>query len=111
MGNCGSEECGCSNEEDSCCGGSCGCESKESGHEYDSGSEMMDTLLNVADSAWMNLIAEKMKHHWEKHMGAQMDKIAKAAVEASATHHMGKMKSKADMEEALERLREAAKME
>lgn len=109
MSGCNDGNCGCGSSKSSgseCCGGNCGSGSSE----YDTGNQMSDMMLNLADSAWNALMLEKMKHIWEKHMGKQMDKIAEASVGASSTHHMGMMKSKAEMQESLEKLNQAMLM-
>ncbi|MFH1094693.1 MAG: hypothetical protein V1728_00570 [Candidatus Micrarchaeota archaeon] len=74
---------------------------------HGSGCEMTDEMMELADEAWSCLMKEKMKAYLEKMDGKKMDTIAQAAVEVSKAHWGGKMKMKADMREAMEKLRMA----
>ncbi len=74
---------------------------------HGSGCEMTDEMMELADEAWSCLMKEKMKACLEKMDGKKMDAIAQAAVEVSKAHWGGKMKMKADMREAMEKLRMA----
>lgn len=63
-----------------------------------------DMLQMIADKAWKQVMIDKMKAHWEKKRGSQMDKMAAAAVEASFAAWEDKMKSKEDAEKHKEAL-------
>ncbi len=79
----------------------------KSNHWCNTGDQMTDHLIEMADTAWETLMLEKMKKAYEKKRGPQMDKMAEAAVNTSLTYWMGKMKSNADLNEALGNLKKA----
>ena len=82
------------------------CNTKES-HWCNSGCDMTDGLMKMADKAWEQLMLEKMKKVFEKHNGAKMDKVAEAAVGASLKHWENKMKAQADVHMSLDNLRKS----
>ena len=61
-----------------------------------SGCEMTDGLMRMADKAWEQLMLQKMMKIFEEHRGANMNKTAKAVVEASLSHWENKMKAMGD---------------
>jgi hypothetical protein len=58
-----------------CCGGDCGCDHEKSSNY------MVQTMAQIADQAWGQVMMDKMKVEWEKQMGKTMDEVAKASVE------------------------------
>ena len=101
MGDC--KEGTCSTEQqkggaDCCSGSSC---------NKSSGCEMTDMLMHIADSAWAELMKDKMKKLFETHRGKNMDKLAKASVEASLAYWEHKMKGKMACHENKEKLKQA----
>ena len=67
-------------------------------------------VMKAANDSWTELLKDKMKAHFEKTMGKQMDTIAQAGVEASMTFHMNKMKEKSSMDEAMNKVRKSFSM-
>jgi len=91
--------CGCS----PCC-----CKSgKEDKDCCETGDPMCDMMVKLADSAWEELMMEKMKSLWQSQMGEKMDKIAEASVGGSMAFHMNQMKSKMEIGEAAEKIRQS----
>ena len=94
------------------CGG-CGCGAcKESWHKKDkmqikTGDEMADSMVEIANKAWTKLMVDKMKVHWEKTMGKQMDAMAEASVKASMAYHMNMMQGKAELQESVKRIHDS----
>ncbi len=97
---CDEGQCGC---ESGCgCNGSKGC-----GCGQGSGCEMTDMVMAIADKAWAELMKEKMKAELEKKRGAQMSKVAAAAVDASVAYWSAKMEGKSKREQHKDALRKA----
>lgn len=96
---CGSGNCGC---------GSCGCgKSSKKKDCCETGDPMCDQMVEMADKAWEALMMEKMKDLWQSQMGEKMDKIAEASVETSMAFHMNQMKSKMEVGEAANKIKES----
>ena len=103
---CKTENCGSSGCPDGNCGKSC-----SKGECCDTGCNMCNKMVKLADKAWEHAVMEKMKAHWEKTMGEQMDKIAEASVKTSAAYHMNMMKGKTEVHEAAKGIQEAMSAE
>ena len=100
--------------EDKCECGSCECgdhqdksSNMKASMKIETGDDMCDTMVEMANKAWMKLMVDKMKNHWEKTMGKQMDSIAEASVKTSMAYHMNMMKGKSEVQEAAKKIREA----
>ncbi len=104
MEECQTNQC---NAQKSCPSGACAPSSCQPKSCPGSGCEMTDEMMGLADEAWSCLMKEKMKACLERTDGKHMDAIAQAAVDVSKAHWGGKMKMKADMREAMEKLRMA----
>ena len=98
------------NENDPCCDDECFDIKHEDKYILKTGDEMANTFGKMANEAWDALMREKMRVHWEKHMGKEMEKIALASVELSMAWHMNEMKKKEDISAAVEKLHESMKM-
>ena len=100
------------NEKQCCKSGNCesnNCKSENYKHhgECDTGCEMSNHMVRIADNAWECLMAEKMKAHWEKLMGSKMNEIAAASVETSMAYHMNMVKGKMEVEASAKKIQQA----
>ena len=87
---------GCGTQE-----GKCGC-----CHETSKEEMMFNMMLEIADSAWMKLMKEKMMKHYEKTKGHEMEKMAQMMADANSTRWMNEeefMKMKPGMLEMMKR--------
>lgn len=55
--------------------------------------------IRIANRAWTDTLHDKMKAEYQKQMGAKLDAIAKAAVEANIAYWEGKLASKQQWDE------------
>ena len=100
------EHCSCNEEGCSCGSENCSCKKDNCCESEKSHSAM---IIDLANSAWAELMKEKMKKAYEKTMGGKMDKIAALGVEANIDFWQGKMKEKAKWSEFEEKLNDAMK--
>ncbi len=72
--------------------------------------EMSSGMMCLADKAWGDLMAEKMKKLWEKERGSNMDAAAEVIVKHSMAtwkHRMEKQDMKANLpQEEIDKFRE-----
>ena len=64
-------------------------------------------MMHIANEAWEELMKEKMKAALEKVKGAQMDKAAQVAVEATMAYWAGKKREEASYSEYEDKLHKA----
>lgn len=107
---CGNDTCGSGMESSEGCGtqeGKCGC-----CHETSKEEMMFNMMLEIADSAWMKLMKEKMMKHYEKTKGHEMEKMAQMMADANSTRWMNEeefMKMKPGMLEMMKKKMEEDK--
>jgi len=87
---CGKESCGaeeCKEE----CSGAC-----EDG--------MTQAVLSIANQAWAEVLKDKMKKHYEKSKGAELDAIADLGVKAFEDLIAGRASAKAELKAHLDKI-------
>ncbi len=73
----------------------------------ETGCEMTDMMMCLADEAWKQLMIEKMKAEFEKARGEKMSRVAAASIEASIAKWEHKMAGKQKCQQAKESLKAA----
>ena len=86
------------------------CCKEESKGNYDTGCEMSDQMLQMADDAWESLLKKKIEAKFEAQMGEHMEKIAEALANGSMALHGGQMKHKNETEEVVKKIKESFSM-
>ena len=92
---------------ENCETGKCESESKKKQCHHNSGCEMTDGMLRLADEAWEELVKEKMKKIFEEHNGEKMNKVAQASVEAATAFWQTKMEGMSRCHESKEKIKAA----
>ncbi len=89
------EECthngNCKEHDESCC---------HKGHPH----EFLKFLLDIADSAWKEVLKEKIKEHIRETQGEKMTELAKIVSETNSARWKHKMMKKKGVKEFKERL-------
>ena len=93
--------CGCGDKNSGCSSGGCGSGSGCCG-EMSKEKMMFGMFMEIADSAWMKLAKEKMKAHWERKIGKDMEKMAEFFVEQSSMKWMNEEEWMQNKQKAME---------
>ena len=80
---------------------------KEKNCHHNTGCEMTDGMLRLADSAWEELIKEKMKKIFEEQNGERMDKVAQATVDVANAFWQSKMEGMSKCHESKQKIKTA----